>query len=65
MSKDKSNSDIILGFSILSKHIENIVFSFFSKEVIKELMRIFMISKLIVVARVELLFFSFSNVHYF
>jgi len=49
MSKDKSNSDIILWFSVLSKHVENIVFSFFSEEVIIELMRIFMVSKLIVV----------------
>jgi len=49
MCKEESDSNIILGFSVLSKHIEDVILSFLSEEVVKELMRVLVISKLIAI----------------
>lgn len=57
------HSHIILWFPILTEHVENIPTSALSQKVIKELMRVLMISQIVVILRVKLLLFTFRHIH--
>lgn len=63
MVKVEFHCYIILRLSILTEHVENIPASALSQKVIKELMRVLMISQVVIIGRVKFLLFPFSHIH--
>ena len=55
--------DIILWLSILTEHVKHITSSTLSQKVIKELMRVLMISQVVVILWVKLLLLPFRHIH--